>query len=329
MDMQMNASVNVKHKDRLFRFIFKDKEALLTLYNAVNESDYTDVDALEIYTMENFVYMGMKNDLSFLIDWNMNVFEHQSTYNPNMPLRGFLYMAAAFKRYIELQRLDLYGSKQLRLPVPRYYVYLIARSLTQRAHAKHLTYGMPEWVFYNGLKEMADEEILYLTDSMEAASGPEKSCAQFSAHMVNINKGRNTQIMQRCPLLYEYSLFVAEVRKRTTQNRPLREAIEEAVDYCIAHDILADILRANKAEVTNMCLEEYDEAFHIASEKEISFEEGRLEGLKSAEKERLRAEALDLQVAVLTRKLRGETEESIAESQGITLDEVQKILDEI
>jgi hypothetical protein len=312
MDMQMNVSVNEKHKDRLFRFIFKDKGALLTLYNAVNESDYTDVDALEIYTMENFVYMGMKNDLSFLIDWNMNVFEHQSTYNPNMPLRGFLYMAAAFKRYIELQRLDLYGSKELRLPVPRYYV------------------------FYNGLKDMADEEILYLTDSMADAEAPEKSCAQFAAHMVNINKGRNAQIMQRCPLLYEYSLFVAEVRKRTTQNRPLREAIEEAVDYCIQSNILADILRANKAEVTNMCLEEYDEAFHIASEKEISFEEGRLEGLKSAEKERLRAEkerlraeALDLQVAVLTRKLRGETEESIAESQGITLDEVQKILEEI
>ena len=195
---------------------------------------------------------------------------------------------------------------------------------------------MPEWVFYNGLKEMSDEEILYLTDSMEAADGVEKSCAQFSAHMVNINKGRNTKIMQRCPLLYEYSLFVAEVRKRTTQSRPLREAIEEAVDYCIAHDILADILRANKAEVTNMCLEEYDEAFHIASEKEISFEEGRLEGLKSAEKERLkaekeqlRAEALNLQVAVLTRKLRGESEKEIAENQGITLDEVQKILEEI
>lgn len=319
MDMQMNVSVNAKHKDRLFRFIFKDKKALLTLYNAVNESDYENVDDLEIYTMENFVYMGMKNDLSFLIDWNMNVFEHQSTYNPNMPLRGFLYMAAAFKRYIELQRLDLYGSKQLRLPVPRYYV------------------------FYNGLKEMSDEEILYLTDSMEAADGVEKSCAQFSAHMVNINKGRNTKIMQRCPLLYEYSLFVAEVRKRTTQSRPLREAIEEAVDYCIAHDILADILRANKAEVTNMCLEEYDEAFHIASEKEISFEEGRLEERKNTEKERLRAEserlkaekeqlraeALNLQVAVLTRKLRGESEKEIAENQGITLDEVQKILEEI
>ena len=298
MDMQMNVSVNVKHKDRLFRFIFKDKKALLTLYNAVNESDYTNVDALEIYTMENFVYMGMKNDLSFLIDWNMNVFEHQSTYNPNMPLRGFLYMAAAFKRYIELQRLDLYGSKQLRLPVPRYYV------------------------FYNGLKEMADEEILYLTDSMEDADAPEKSCAQFAAHMVNINKGRSARIMQRCPLLYEYSLFVAEVRKRTTQNRPLREAIEEAVDYCIAHNILADILRANKAEVTNMCLEEYDEAFHIASEKEISFEEGRLEERKNTEKERLRAE-------IFRQKLQGKTDEATAESLSISLDEVQKILSEI
>ena len=249
--------------------------------------------------------MGMKNDLSFLIDWNMNVFEHQSTYNPNMPLRGFLYMAAAFKRYIELQRLDLYGSKQLRLPVPRYYV------------------------FYNGLKEMADEETLYLTDSMADADAPKKSCAQFAAHMVNINKGRSPKIMQQCPLLYEYSLFVAEIRKRTPQNRPLREAIEEAVDYCIAHNILADILRTNKAEVTNMCLEEYDEAFHIASEKEISFEEGRLEGLKSAEKERLRAEKEQLRAEIFKQKLRGETEESIAESQGITLDEVQKILEEI
>lgn len=259
--------------------------------------------------MENFVYMGMKNDLSFLIDWNMNVFEHQSTYNPNMPLRGFLYMAAAFKRYIELQRLDLYGSKQLRLPVPRYYV------------------------FYNGLKEMADEETLYLTDSMADADAPKKSCAQFAAHMVNINKGRSPKIMQQCPLLYEYSLFVAEIRKRTPQNRPLREAIEEAVDYCIAHNILADILRTNKAEVTNMCLEEYDEAFHIASEKEISFEEGRLKGLneerKNTEKERLRAESEQLRAEIFRQKLQGKSDKAITESLEITLDEVQKILKEI
>lgn len=91
------------HKDRLFRFIFNQKTDLLSLYNAINESDYTNEDDLTIYTMNDFIYMGMKNDLSFLIDCNLNVFEHQSTYNPNMPLRGFLYMASALKKYISAQ----------------------------------------------------------------------------------------------------------------------------------------------------------------------------------------------------------------------------------
>ena len=305
MDMQKNVRVNIKYKDSLFRFIFKDKEALLTLYNAVNESDYTDAEALEIYTMEDFVYMNMKNDLSFLIDFNMNVFEHQSTYNPNMPLRGFLYMAAAFKKYIALNHLDIYGSKRLHLPVPRYYV------------------------FYNGLAAMEDEELWYLTDSMEGMAAFEKSCVQFRAHMVNINLGRNSKLMERCPLLYEYSFFVAEIRKNVSQSRILREAIEEAVDYCICNGILADILRGNKAEVTDMCLEEYDAALHIASEKEISFEEGRQEERKNTEREKQRADMLKRKNSVLMGKLRGESEEIIAENEGISLDEVKRILAEI
>ena len=305
MDMQKNVRVNIKYKDSLFRFIFKDKEALLTLYNAVNESDYTDAEALEIYTMEDFVYMNMKNDLSFLIDFNMNVFEHQSTYNPNMPLRGFLYMAAAFKKYIALNHLDIYGSKRLHLPVPRYYV------------------------FYNGLAAMEDEELWYLTDSMEGMAASEKSCVQFRAHMVNINLGRNSKLMERCPLLYEYSFFVAEIRKNVSQSRILREAIEEAVDYCICNGILADILRGNKAEVTDMCLEEYDAALHIASEKEISFEEGRQEERKNTEREKQRADMLKRKNTVLMGKLRGESEEIIAENEGSSLDEVKRILAEI
>ena len=305
MDMQKNVRVNIKYKDSLFRFIFKDKEALLTLYNAVNESDYTDAEALEIYTMEDFVYMNMKNDLSFLIDFNMNVFEHQSTYNPNMPLRGFLYMAAAFKKYIALNHLDIYGSKRLHLPVPRYYV------------------------FYNGLAAMEDEELWYLTDSMEGMAASEKSCVQFRAHMVNINLGRNSKLMERCPLLYEYSFFVAEIRKNVSQSRRVREAIEEAVDYCICNGILADILRGNKAEVTDMCLEEYDAALHIASEKEISFEEGRQEERKNTEREKQRADMLKRKNTVLMGKLRGESEEIIAENEGISLDEVKRILAEI
>ena len=180
MDMQKNIRVNREHKDSLFRFIFSDKKALLSLYNAVNDSDYTDKESLEIYTMEDFVYMGMKNDVSFLIDWNLNLFEHQSTYNPNMPLRGFMYMASSFKKYVELNRLDLYSSKLIRIPVPRYFV------------------------FYNGKRPMEDEVLFRLTDQMEGADAAEKSCTEFTAHMVNINEGHSPKMMERCPLLYEY-----------------------------------------------------------------------------------------------------------------------------
>ena len=340
MDMQKNIRVNREHKDSLFRFIFSDKKALLSLYNAVNDSDYTDKELLEIYTMEDFVYMGMKNDVSFLIDWNLNLFEHQSTYNPNMPLRGFMYMASSFKKYVELNRLDLYSSKLIRIPVPRYFV------------------------FYNGKRPMEDEVLFRLTDQMEGTDAAEKSCTEFTAHMVNINEGHSPKMMERCPMLYEYSIFIGEIRKNTEAGMMLVEAIDTAVDECIKRGILADILRSNRAEVTDMLLKEYDEAFHIASEKEISFEEGRQlerantekerqraeeernraeaeknraekeknkaqEEKKRADKEKQRADEVELKNKILIARLRGETVEKIAENLGVDADQVQKVLNNI
>ena len=82
--------INRTVKDRLFRFIFsKDPAALLQLYNALNGTDYEDADALEIVTLDNIVYMSMKNDLAFIVTGVLNLYEHQSTINPNMPLRCF------------------------------------------------------------------------------------------------------------------------------------------------------------------------------------------------------------------------------------------------
>lgn len=257
--MQNNVNVTQKHKDRLFRFIFHDKDALLSLYNAINDSDYTDANSLQIYTMEDFVYMGMKNDLSFLIDMNMNIFEHQSTYNPNMPIRGFLYMAAALQKYIARNKLDLYSSKPIPLPIPRYYV------------------------FYNGQKEMPDESILYLTDNMPS---------------------------------------------------------ENAVNNCIHSNILSDILRAHKAEVTNMVLTEYDEVLHIANEKEISFEEGKKVELENTKRERQRANEAQQraneaqqqanearqQAMILAGKLKGQSNEEIAEILQLPLETVTETL---
>ena len=83
--------VNKKYKDRLFCMVFNRKEELISLYNAISHSEYTDPEELEIYTLEDVIYMKMKNDLAFLIDDVLNLWEHQSTWNPNMPVRGTVF----------------------------------------------------------------------------------------------------------------------------------------------------------------------------------------------------------------------------------------------
>lgn len=74
------------YKDTIFRMIFSEKRELLALYNAVNGTDYDNPDELEITTLENAVYMTVKNDISCVIDMRLDLYEHQSTVNPNMPL---------------------------------------------------------------------------------------------------------------------------------------------------------------------------------------------------------------------------------------------------
>lgn len=91
--------VNREHKDRLFKFIFQEKKNLLELYNALNASSYNNPDDLEIVTLEDVIYMRMKNDISFILDYQLNLFEHQSSDNQNMPLRGFLYFARQYEKY--------------------------------------------------------------------------------------------------------------------------------------------------------------------------------------------------------------------------------------
>ena len=94
------------HKDRLFRMIFREKKELLSLYNAVNGTFYTNAEDLEIVTLENAIYMNMKNDLAFIMDSYLNLYEHQSTYSPNMPLRDLFYIAKELQGQIDHR--DLY-----------------------------------------------------------------------------------------------------------------------------------------------------------------------------------------------------------------------------
>ena len=115
--------INKKYKDRLFRLIFQDKKDLLELYNAINNSDYTNPEDLTITTIEDVVYMGMKNDLSFLIDDVLNLYEHQSSYSPNLPLRGLFYFSSLYREQIESVKQRLYTNSPLYIPFPQYLVF--------------------------------------------------------------------------------------------------------------------------------------------------------------------------------------------------------------
>ena len=237
-----------------------------------------------------------------------------------MPLRGFFYMSSAYQKYIALNHLDIYSSKRISLPLPQYYV------------------------FYNGTRNMPDESSLLLTDSMTHPDAAQKSSAQFSAHMININAGHSSGIMQRCPNLYQYSLFIEEIRQNQKQGASLREAVETAVDSCIRQGILTDILLGNKAEVTNMILQEYDEDLHIRNEKEISFQDGYEKGCRDAEDkvlaerqradderkraddEKERADNINSLNKVLMLKLKGKSDEEIADSLHLPLETVHQML---
>ena len=338
MNTSEDITINRTHKDRLFRFIFREKPALLSLYNAVNGSSYTDPEELEIYTMENFVYMGLKNDLSFLIDDAISLYEHQSTMNKNLPLRGLFYLSSALQKYVALKDMDIYASKQIEIPMPQYYV------------------------FYNGEQRAKEIVTLKLTDSMAAREGrdPEElSCIQVTAHMLNINAGHSPSIMEKCPLLREYSEFVAKVREFQAEDRTsgvnLSDTVKRAVDYCINNNILRNLLLGHRAEVTDIMLSEYDEALHIATEKQISYEEGVEAGLEqgreeeraNTERERLRTEQaeqkqkeaeqkqkeaeqqqerMERQMTVVMYKHQGISEEEISRYTGLPLEAVQEIL---
>ncbi len=136
--------VQKQYKDRLFRFLFEqDKEALLQIYNALNGTDYTDASDLQIVTIENAVYIVMKNDLAFVLAGTMNLYEHQSTYNPNMPVRFLIYLAVDYQKVVQEAETSLYGGKQIMLPTPQCVV------------------------FYNGEKDMPEKQTLCLSETFE------------------------------------------------------------------------------------------------------------------------------------------------------------------
>ena len=241
---------NRKYRDVLFRRLFQDKKDLLELYNALNGSTYQNPEELEVVTMEDVIFMKMKNDLSFMIGNTLNLYEHQSTWNPNMPLRGLFYFAQQFEGLLAFRDDDIYGTKRVELPTP---VYI---------------------VFYNGGGMKTDNLMLYLSDSFPTGRG--SGCLECTCEVLNINRGYNRALMDKCHRLWEYSEFSSEIEENIRKGMRREEAVHTAIDTCIEKGILRDILIKQKAEVLNMILTEYDEKKHFRT----LFREGKEEGIK-------------------------------------------------
>ncbi len=286
---------NDRYKDNLFRFIFgreENKQNLLDLYNALNNSNYRNKDDLEINTLDNVIYMRMKNDVSFVLDNQMVLLEHQSKYNPNMPLRGFLYFAKLYETRIasEMNPKNIYYPKLVKIPTPQYIV------------------------LYNGTdRKIGESIILKLSDAFEDNNKPEGY--EWSAKMININVGKNHELLLKCKILGEYSSFVDCVRKYSKINDDFTVAIDKAVNECIEKGILKDLLIKYSAEVKNMLLTEFDEekdwAIMARGYKEIGYEEGIEEGKKEGKKEGIR----NIIKAMLSN---GATKETILKLTGIS-----------
>lgn len=247
--------INAKYKDRLFSFIFGNeqrKDWTLSLYNAVNHSSYTNPEDITLMTMEDVLYMGMKNDLSFLITNIVSMYEQQSSYNPNMPIRKLMYAARLYDRYIHQNKFNIYGTKQIYLPVPK----LVT--------------------FYNG-KEEKEDEVLELKNAFRTEDGQRidaEADIEVRVRMININYGKNKELMEACKPLFEYAWLIEKIRDYCGEALDIETAVDKALDDMSGEFEIKPFLIANKAEVKQMCLTEYNETETM----EMFREEGRAEG---------------------------------------------------
>lgn len=270
------------HKSRLFVYLFgreEHKHWTLSVYNAIRGTRYTDPDMLQIVTIGDTIYMSMKNDVSFLVSETtrliLELWEHQSTLNPNMPLRKLIYLDRHYTKYISMMDYNLYSSKLIPLPLPK----LVT--------------------FYNGESEAPDEQMLRLSDAFREGivqnlldSGLEKTTADAEAErilkeakpdvevivrMININYGRNQALLETSNPLHGYAWLIDQVR-RNQETMEIGPAVDKAIFEMPETYEIQPFLFGHMSEVKDMLITEYDEERTMRQFREEGRMEGRMEG---------------------------------------------------
>jgi len=251
LEFDEDVTVARDYKDKLFRFYFMDKRRLLSLYNALNGTAYEDPEALEVNTLKNAIFISMKNDISFIIDSEMCLYEHQSTLCPNMPLRGLFYFAKLYQKLVSEKELS--SPKRIIVPTPKYVV------------------------FYNGKEKNDKEFVQYLSDSFEKK---EDACMEVEVRHINVNYDTHHELLGRCREIEDYAFFIHEIRQNA-EKMPITEAVNKAIDYCIERGIMKEFLIEHRAEVASMSIEHFNMEVFVKDSREVGYEEGEKNGRKA------------------------------------------------
>ena len=241
-----------EYKSDVFSMLMEYPEYALDTYNALTQKHYGLAD-IEIHKLNEGVLLSVRNDASFLVDSYLNLWEHQSTFNPNMPLRFLLYYSDLIANYIKDNKWDLYGKKRITIPTPKFVV------------------------FYNGLEQRADKEIFRLSDSYEHKCNDYK--LDLTCEVFNINPGCNEDLLTSSKVLSGYTTFVEKVRLYDKEMDQLKDAVNKALEECIAENILADFFTTRKQEVLHVAVLDFTFEQREKLIARDNFEEGVSHGI--------------------------------------------------
>jgi len=249
----MDTNINKKHKSSVFSILFGTPEVLKELYSAIEGIDIPKNAVININTLSDVLYMRQINDVSFTIDDRIVVLiEHQSTINNNVPVRLLMYIARVYEKILD--RETLYQRKTVKIPAPEFYI------------------------LYNGIEPFEDRKELRLSSAFKSSEGIKQSknegCPlELTVQVLNINQGRNPEILTNCNTLNGYSIFISKIREYSA-SLPLDESIKAAIKYCIGNNILAHFLKEHGSEVVNMLTDDFTVEEIAAIRSKEAWEEG-------------------------------------------------------
>ncbi len=291
-----------KFRDRLFIAIFgkdteRSKRWRLDLYNALNRTNYTDPDALKLTTIENVIYIKMYNDVSFLVDSQMTLYEQQSRPNSNMPLRGLLYFAELYQKHLAQKEIDLNWSSLVKIPNPRFVV------------------------FYNGQPERPERYKLRLSEAFELED--KTGDFEWTAEVININPNKNETLVKSCKPMYDYVRLVEKISTNKKAGMKIEQAVNEAVDWAIEEKFLEGFVREQKEEIIGMYLTEFNEERAIRGWRQEGIEEGRELGIAEGESKKA------VETARNMLKLNVGTPAQISQITGLSMEQVLELQKEL